>query len=98
MRDQTQPDVELGSQRAELQSSNTGLNHDLDRRFYTALVSYAILGALAWFTLGEGRIFVGGRAVELRMVPLVILGGFALRTVLGLYAERIRRGGEKGGK
>jgi len=91
MRDQTQPDVELGSQRAELQSSNTGLNHDLDRRFYTALVSYAILGALAWFTLGEGTIFVGGRPVEIRMLPLVVLGGFALRTVVARQAEKIRR-------
>jgi len=89
--------------RLEARTERNGLDvhrpgSEMERRFPIALALYAVLAALAWFTLGEGRIFVGGRAVELRMVPLVILGGFALRTVLGLYAERIRRGGEKGGK
>jgi len=96
MRDQTQPEVESGSERAELQNGGTGLHRDLDRRFYTALASYAILGALAWFTLGEGSIFVGGRPVEIRMLPLVVLGGFALRTVLARQAEKIRREAKKG--
>jgi len=96
MREPTQPDVELGSERAELQSGSTGLNQDLDRRFYTALASYAVLAALAWFTLGEGTIFVGGRQVELRMLPLVVLCGFSLRTVLARQAEKIRREATKG--
>ena len=69
---------------------------ELERRFPIALALYAVLAALAWFTLGEGSILVGGKPVELRMVPLVILGGLVLRTVLVLYAERIRRSGEKG--
>jgi hypothetical protein len=96
MRDQTQPKVELGSERAELQKVSTGLNHDLDRRFYTALACYAILGALAWFTLGEGSVLVGGRPVEIRMLPLLVLGGFALRTLLARQAEMIRREPKKG--
>jgi hypothetical protein len=70
---------------------------DLERRFPIALALYGVLAALAWFTLGEGSILVGGKPVELRMLPLVILGGLALRTVLGLHAERIRRGEGKGG-
>jgi len=39
-----------------------------------------------------------GRPVELRLVPLVIIGGLALRTVVAMHAERIRRSGEEGGR
>jgi hypothetical protein len=67
---------------------------DLERRFPAALVLYAVLAALAWFTLGEGKVLVAGKLVELRLLPLVILGGLALRTVLARHAERIRRGGQ----
>jgi hypothetical protein len=31
------------------------------------------------------------------LIPLVIIGGLALRTVLARQAERIRRGGDEGG-
>jgi hypothetical protein len=68
---------------------------DLDRRFRLALVLYAALGVLAWFTLGEGKVLVGGRLVELRWLPLLVLGGLALRTVIARQAERIRRGGNR---
>jgi len=91
MRDESQPNEMIGSESAELQSRSQGLNSDLDRRFYTALGAYAVLGALAWFTLGEGSVFVAGRPVELRMLPLLVLGGFALRTVVARQAEKIRR-------
>jgi hypothetical protein len=67
---------------------------DLDRRFRLALLLYVVLAALAWFTLGEGTIFVGGRQVELRWLPLVVLGGLALRTVIARQAEKIRREGD----
>ena len=33
----------------------------------------------------------------MRLIPLIVLGGFALRTVLARQAEKIRRGGDKGG-
>jgi len=66
---------------------------DLDRRFRMALLLYVVLAALAWFTLGEGKILVGGRLVELRWLPLVVLGGLALRTVIARQAEKIRREG-----
>jgi hypothetical protein len=68
-----------------------------DRKYRIALALYAVLGVLAWFTLGEGTVFVGGRPVELRLLPLVVLGGFALRTVLAHHAEKIRHGGDGGG-
>jgi len=65
-----------------------------DRKYRIALVLYAVLGVLAWLTLGEGKVLVAGRPVELRLLPLVVLGGFALRTALAHHAEKIRRGGE----
>jgi hypothetical protein len=55
------------------------------------LLLYVVLGLLVWFTMGEGKVLVMGRPVEMRLVPLVILGGLALRTILARQAERIRR-------
>jgi hypothetical protein len=57
---------------------------------------YAVLAALAWLTMGEGSVLVFGRPVQLRLVPLIVIGGLALRTVLARHAEKIRRAGEKG--
>ena len=82
---------------------------DLDRKFWIALGMYAVLAVLAWFTLGgdkvlvpwfdlsEGKIVGVSRLVEMRLIPLIVLGGFALRTVLARHAEKIRRGGDGGG-
>jgi len=52
---------------------------------------YAVLGFLVWFTMGEGTVLVHGRPVELRLVPLLVIGGLALRTVIARQAEKIRR-------
>jgi hypothetical protein len=68
---------------------------DLDRKFWVAMAIYAILAALVWFTMGEGSLLIGGRPVELRLIPLLVIGGLALRTVLARQAEKIRRQGEK---
>jgi hypothetical protein len=70
---------------------------ELDRKYWIALGLYVVLAALAWFTLGEGIVFVGGRPVELRLLPLIVLGGLALRTVIAHHAEKIRRGGDGNG-
>jgi hypothetical protein len=82
---------------------------DLDRKFWMALGMYAVLAVLAWFTLGgdkvlvpwfdlsAGKIVSVNRLVEMRLIPLIVLGGFALRTVLARHAEKIRRGGDGGG-
>ncbi len=70
---------------------------DLDRKYWVALALYGVLGALAWFTLGTGKVFVAGRPVELRFLPVIIIGGLALRTVLARHAEKIRRGGNGDG-
>ncbi len=65
----------------------------LGKKYWVALVLYAALAVLSWFTL-DARIPVGGRLVELKLVPLVIIGGLALRTMLAMKAEKIRRGDE----
>jgi hypothetical protein len=90
MREEPVAVVDAGSGREDLKRSG----NDLDRKFRVALVLYAILAALSWFTL-DGKIPIGGRLVELKLIPLVIIGGFALRTALAMKAEKIRREGSK---
>ncbi len=68
---------------------------DLDRKFWAALAMYAVLAVLAWVTMGEGTAPIFGKQVDLRLVPLVVIGGLAVRTVLARQAEKIRRAGEK---
>jgi hypothetical protein len=84
---------ELDRKMKGLQGSGSGL----DRKYWIALGLYVVLAGLVWFTMGEGKVLVMGRPVELRVVPLLILGGLALRTVLARHAEKIRRGGDEGG-
>jgi len=76
---------------------NEGLHsiaEELDRKFWVALGLYLVLAALVWFTMGEGKVLVMGRLVEMRLVPLIVIGGLALRTVLARQADRIRRSGD----
>jgi hypothetical protein len=94
-----EPQMEAGSGReAQAGSGESGLRSgsDLERRFPLALAMYAVLAVLVWFTMDAGKVDVLGKPVELRLVPLIIIGGLALRTVLARQADRIRRGGEKG--
>ena len=91
MREEPGAAVDAGSGRESFKPSG----NELDRKFRVALVLYAILAALSWFTL-DGRIPVGGRLVELKLIPLVIIGGFALRTVLAMRAEKFRREAQDG--
>jgi hypothetical protein len=69
---------------------------DLDRKFWAALGMFAVLAVLVWMTMGDGSVPVFGRPVELKLIPLIVIGGMALRTVLARHAEKIRRAGEKG--
>jgi hypothetical protein len=68
---------------------------ELERKYWIALALYCALGALVWFTMDAGKVLVWGKPVELRLVPLVIIGGLALRTILALQADKIRHGREK---
>jgi hypothetical protein len=87
MGNDSQPD-----ERERLESAHSEqADANLERRFPVALGLYAVLALLVWFTMGEGKVLVHGRPVELRLVPLIVIGGLALRTVLARQAERIRR-------
>ena len=72
-------------------------DRDLDRKFWAALAMFAVLAVLVWLTIGDGSVLVFGKPVELKLIPLIVIGGMALRTVLARKAEKIRRDGEKGG-
>jgi hypothetical protein len=93
MREEPRTALDAASEREKLQRTGS----DLAKRYPIALALYAGLAVLVWFTMDAGKVMVMGRPVELRLVPLVIIGGLALRTVLALQADRMRHGGEKGG-
>jgi hypothetical protein len=78
--------------RREARFHNTGSN--LDRKYWVALALYAVLAVLVWFTMDASKVLIHGRPVDLRLVPLIILSGLALRTVLARQADRIRRDSE----
>jgi hypothetical protein len=46
--------------------------------------------------MDEGKVLVQGRPMDIRLLPLIVIGGLALRTVIAHQAEKIRRDGEKG--
>jgi len=89
-----QPDERKEVSAVVRQTERTG--SDLERRFPVALGLYLVLAALVWFTMGEGKVLVMGKLVEMRLVPLIVIGGLALRTVLARQADRIRRSGDGG--
>ncbi len=64
---------------------------DLDRKFWLALGMFAVLAVVVWLTMGSGSVLVFGRPVELKLIPLIVIGGLVLRTVLARKAEKIRR-------
>ncbi len=64
---------------------------DLDRKYWVALVLYGILAALVWFTMDAGKVLVFNKPVELRLIPLLVIGALVLRTVLARHAEKIRK-------
>jgi hypothetical protein len=92
MRDGQQNLELLNQKRTEERLRSAG--SELDRKYWIALGLYGVLAVLVWFTVGEGTVIVFGKPVELRLIPLLILGTFALRTVLVRQADKIRHGGE----
>jgi hypothetical protein len=63
---------------------------ELERKARIAFGLYLVLAVVAWFTL-DGTVRVYGRPIELRLVPLIVLGGLAAKTLLAVKAEKIRR-------
>ena len=65
---------------------------ELEKKYPVALALFVVLAVVAWFTVGDGNVIVLGRPVQVRLIPIVILGLFAFRTYVAMQADRIRRG------
>ena len=76
--------------------SQQGDRQKRDRKFWIAMLAYGILAAVIWFTLGEGTTSVLGRRVEIRWIPLFVLGTFVFRTYIAREAEKVRRRSQQG--
>jgi hypothetical protein len=67
---------------------------DPERKFWIALGLFGILAVVIWFTFGDDRVLVFGRQIEMRWIPLFIIGTFVFRTVMAHEADKIRRSSE----
>jgi hypothetical protein len=67
----------------------------MSKKLLVALLMYAALALLAWFTL-DASFPVNGRDVPLRAVTLAILGLFTVRTLLHAQRERIEQARDRG--
>jgi hypothetical protein len=67
-----------------------------DRKFWVAMFMFGVLAVLIWFTFGEGTALVFGRQIEIKWIPLAVVGTFVFRTVMAREADKIRR--SSGGK
>jgi hypothetical protein len=56
------------------------------KRLPFALACYAILGLLAWLTLGSAGFYVNGRLIEMRAAVCLVLGGLTLKTLIAYKA------------
>ena len=68
----------------------TRASMEQQKRFWIALVVYALLGLLIWTTIDDVPIRIGGGKIGIRALTLAIVAFFAVRTVLHWKAEHIR--------
>lgn len=61
-------------------------------RLIWAMAAYAVLGLLAGWTLGNTAVYVGNSSVELRVAVWILLGGFALKTLIAWGRYRAENG------
>ena len=66
----------------------------MSKKLLAALVMYAAIAVLAWFTL-DARVSLGDREIPLRAITLLLLGLFAVRTLLHAQRERIESSRER---
>ena len=74
---------------------DSGSSLSIERKYGIALTLYAVLAVLAWFTIGEGTVAAFGRQIEIRWIPVFVLGMLAFRTYVARQADRIRRSSGK---
>jgi hypothetical protein len=66
----------------------------VDRKFWTAMGLFAVLAVVIWFTVGDGSTIVFGKQIEIRWIPLFVIGTFVFRAYIAREADKIRRNGE----
>ena len=84
-------DGDQGSGQESSGQEDSGHEIRRDRKFWIALGLYAVLAVAIWFTLGEGTVLVLGRPVEIRWIPMFVIGTFVFRTYMAREADKIRR-------
>jgi hypothetical protein len=62
----------------------------LDRKFWTAIGLFAVLAVVIWFTVGDESTIVFGRQVQIRWIPLFVVGTFVFRAYIAREADKIR--------
>ena len=69
----------------------------MNTRLIWAMLAFASLAALAGYTLGDASFIVGQRRVEMRVAVWILLGGFALKTLIawGRYRAEASDDSEK---
>ena len=70
----------------------------MNRRLIWALLAFAALAAMASYTLGDASFLIGDRRVEMRVAVWILLGGFALKTLIawGRYRAEAAEEAENG--
>ncbi|HKF48506.1 MAG TPA: hypothetical protein VKB38_14190 [Terracidiphilus sp.] len=89
MRGPQDAEIEDAGRREEQLGAN---GQELERKYRIALALYGVLAVVAWFTIGDDRMPLFGKMIEIRWVPIFVLAMFAFRTVMVMKADRIRRG------
>lgn len=54
----------------------------MTRKLISAMIAFAVLALMAGWTLGDTAVVVGNSSVELRVAVWILLGGFALKTLI----------------
>lgn len=54
----------------------------MNTKLLLAMLAYAVLALMAGYTLGDTSLVVGQGRVELRVAVWILLGGFALKTLI----------------
>jgi bacteriorhodopsin len=69
-----------------------------DRKFWIAMALFGVLAVVIWVTMGEGSVPLFGRQIEIRWIPLFVIGTFVFRAYIAREADKIRRGEGEAGK
>ena len=79
---------------ASLNQAGQDAKNKADRKFWTAIGMFAVLAVVIWFTVGDGSTIVFGKQVEIRWIPLFVIGTFVFRAYVAREADKIRRNSE----